>query len=276
VLLGAAGAAEGRHARTGGVESDHRLVRRDGQQQRSVGIAVAQDRIDLEDGMRRIGRVGAHALVHDPFEHCRRNDPHGADLARLMSEDDAKHVLPPIVAAARADVADDPDGAEQRGLALMTTSGTAIVAGVEQHAATYVLGRVNALLDAWGRVPPDVRLAADEDLRRAALDAQRRVVSELRALFAFDPGQQARTPLEIVRTLREEPTKVLSALGVGEIVRDEFEERALPNDPYGLAPRTLGELGDVELGPMLLAWGLGKATVMRARIARARGGAGSD
>jgi hypothetical protein len=193
-----------------------------------------------------------------------------------MSDDHSKHVLPPIVAAARADVADDPDAAEQRGLSLMAVSAPAIVAGVEEHAAAYVLRRANALLDAWGRVPADVRLAADEDLRRAAMDAQRRVVSELRALFAFDPGQQARTPLEIVRSLREEPTKVLAALGVGEIVRDEFEERALPNDPYGLAPRTLGELGDEELGPMLLAWGLGKATVMRARIARARGGAGSD
>ena len=40
--------------------------------------------------------------------------------------------------------------------------------------------------------------------------------------------------------------------------------RALPDDDYDLAPRTLGDLGDADLGPLLLAWGLAKAAVMRA------------
>ena len=37
------------------------------------------------------------------------------------------------------------------------------------------------------------------------------------------------------------------------------------DDIYGLVPRTLGDLGDPELAPLHLAWGMAKATVIRAR-----------
>jgi hypothetical protein len=51
-------------------------------------------------------------------------------------------------------------------------------------------------------------------------------------------------------------------------VRDAFEERSLPDDVYGLAPRTLADLGDDAAAPMMLAWGVGKATVLRAEAAK--------
>jgi hypothetical protein len=178
--------------------------------------------------------------------------------------------LPPAVAIARAEVADDPDAAEERGVALMVSSGPAIVAGVEANAVRYVFARSVAVLDAWsahgGTI--DDREAATTRLRDAANTARDRVVSELEALLALDPEAQARTPLEIVRGVRREPTEVLAAIGVGAIARDPFEERALPDDPYGLAPRTLSDLGDGDLGPLQLAWGLGKSTILRARAAR--------
>ena len=82
---------------------------------------------------------------------------------------------------------------------------------------------------------------------------------------AADPTQQRATPLELVRGAVREPTAVLRAAGVPPVVRDDFEERAWPDDRYGLTPRAAGDLGDPELGPMLLAWGLAKSAVVRAR-----------
>ena len=158
----------------------------------------------------------------------------------------------------------ETDDDETRGLARMAECGDAIVAGVDAHAATYVLQRALTVLDAWG-VPAPERDAAVARLRSAADAAAQRVTGELRTLLALDPAEQTRTPLEIVRSLRREPTEVLAALGVGTVARDAFEERALPDDPYGLAPRTLADLGDENLGPLQLAWGVGKATVLRAR-----------
>ena len=41
--------------------------------------------------------------------------------------------------------------------------------------------------------------------------------------------------------------------------------RAFPDDPYGIVLKNPTELGDDQLGGALLAWGLGKAKVLRAR-----------
>jgi hypothetical protein len=99
----------------------------------------------------------------------------------------------------------------------------------------------------------------------AGRTAASRVADDLRALFALDAADQSATPLEIVRTAVREPTDVLRAAGVPAVVRDAFAERAWPDDRYGLAPSTLGDLGDDELAPLQLAWGLAKTKVLRAR-----------
>ena len=84
-------------------------------------------------------------------------------------------------------------------------------------------------------------------------------------MFARDPAAQRATPLQIVRALVFAPTGVLRDAGVPGVVRDAFEERAFPDDEYDLSPRTLSDLGDPDLGPQLLAWGLAKAAVLRSR-----------
>lgn len=99
--------------------------------------------------------------------------------------------------------------------------------------------------------------------RRAAAAASDRVSGDLRALFASEPEQMTRTPLEVVRTAVTEPTEVLSALGIPPVDRDEFAARSWPDDRYGLTPGTLAELGDADLGPLLLAWGMAKAAALR-------------
>ena len=156
---------------------------------------------------------------------------------------------------------------EARALARLDETGAAIVAGVERQVPGWARAQVERLLDAWGRAPADARVRAVAQSAEAGAAAARRIVAELRALFAVDPARQQATPLEIVRTVYREPTAVLAAAGVPPIVRDEFDERAWPDDDYGLVPRTLGDLGDPELAPLHLAWGMAKATVLRARRA---------
>jgi hypothetical protein len=154
---------------------------------------------------------------------------------------------------------------EARNLALMEEAGSAIVAGVERLAARWVVSAVTRIVDAWARLDRTARDRILERARDAGEAGRRRVVDELRALFAADPAAQRRTPLEIIRTLRREPTQVLAEAGVPPVERDPYDERAFPDDAYGLVPRSLADLGDDELAPMLLAWGLGKAAVLRAR-----------
>lgn len=154
---------------------------------------------------------------------------------------------------------------EARALARLDETGAAIVAGVERQVPGWAKEQVERLVDAWGRAPAEARVRAEAQSAEAGTAAARRIVDELRALFAVDPTQQQATPLEIVRTAYREPTAVLATAGVPPIVRDEFDERAWPDDAYGLVPRTLGDLGDPDLAPLHLAWGMAKATVIRAR-----------
>ncbi len=156
---------------------------------------------------------------------------------------------------------------EARALARLDETGAAIVAGVQRQVPEWARAHVERLLDAWGRASADARVRAEAQSAEAGAAAARRIVAELRALFSVDPVQQPATPLEVVRTAYREPTAVLAAAGVPPIVRDEFDERAWPDDVYGLVPRTLGDLGDPELAPLHLAWGMAKATVIRARRA---------
>ena len=121
------------------------------------------------------------------------------------------------------------------------------------------------MLDAWPGLPPDDRSRVDGDLAAAARLATDRVVRDLEALLATEPASQRATPLQLVRGAVREPTAVLADAGVPDVVRDEFEERSLPGDRYGLAPRSFADLGDDELGPAQLAWGMAKAAVLRAR-----------
>jgi hypothetical protein len=154
---------------------------------------------------------------------------------------------------------------EARALDRLDETAAAIVAGVEVWVPRWVQAQVTRLLDAWGRVGPESRARAEAEASDVGVEAARRVATSLRELFATAPERQRATPLEIVRSVYREPTEVLAAAGVPPVVRDEFDERSWPDDIYGLVPTTLGDLGDPDLAPLQLVWGLAKATVMRAR-----------
>jgi hypothetical protein len=108
------------------------------------------------------------------------------------------------------------------------------------------------------------------EAREAGERAARRVAAELAELLALDPAEQRATPLEIIRTAVAEPTAVLTAAGMPDVVRDPFDERAWPGDRFGLVPRTLKDL-DPDLAAVHFAWGVAKAAVLRARAARPPG-----
>ena len=165
-------------------------------------------------------------------------------------------------------------GAEASALDRLVAASDAIATGVEAALPGWVGTQIDRLLDAWsgaragaGDVAP-----ADGEISALALEAAAacttRIVEALRALFALDPRDQHTTPLEVVRTAVREPTDVLRAAGVAEVARDDFDVRAFPDDRYNLVPRTLGDLGDPELGPLQLEWGLAKVAVLRSRSDR--------
>jgi hypothetical protein len=153
------------------------------------------------------------------------------------------------------------DDDEARGLELMREAEAQILDGVDRLAAQWVQAAIEHRI-------PGADQTVREEARVAGVAARERVTKELRELFAVDPAQQRATPLEIVRTLRYEVTAVLAARDVPTVVRDPFEVRSFADDVYGVVPRSLGDLGDEDLGPLLLAWGLGKSKVLRARATR--------
>ena len=158
-----------------------------------------------------------------------------------------------------------PSPEETRHLRLLAESGAAILAGVTRELPGWVERQVSAILDAWGRARRgDTRTGGTRrgEPGRAAAD---RVEQELHALFALDAGEQRATPLQIVRSAYREPTAVLEAAGIPPVERSEFDERAWPDDRYGLVIHDLGALGDEELAPLHFAWGMAKAGVLRAR-----------
>ena len=158
--------------------------------------------------------------------------------------------------------------AEADGSALMAEGAERLTAGVAALGPAWVVTAVTGLVDAWGRLDDAGRTDAIAAATAAGAVAGDRVGSELRSLFALDPAAQRATPLEIIRSLQREASAVLRAAGVPEVERDPFETRAFPDDVYGIVLKTPGELGDDELGGALLAWGIGKAKVLRARADR--------
>jgi len=157
----------------------------------------------------------------------------------------------------------DAASERERGRELMEHAAGAIVDGVERLAPAWVVRVVTRVADVSGVLDEQQRAALLRDATGAGEAGAARVAAELRALFSLPPEHQHATPLEIVRSLRHEATGVLARAGVPEVARDRFEQRAFPDDVYGIVPRSLADLGDDELGPLLLMWGLGKTRALR-------------
>lgn len=178
------------------------------------------------------------------------------------------HELPGSLRRDATDPGDDPATAEARGTALLAQVREPMLAGLSAGLPRWLVDRAGGVLAVWR--PGALDDAVRPELTTAAAAATERVVGEVAALLALDPAEQRATPMTIVRTAHVEPGAVLTRLGVPHVARDPFEERANPADVHALAPPDLAAV-DPDLGPLLLAWGLGKATVLRARAARGAG-----
>lgn len=177
-----------------------------------------------------------------------------------------QHELPDALRRGATDPGADPAAAVARGLGLLAEVRAPLVDGLAAGLGRWLTERAGGVLTVWR--PTAATEAARASLADAAAAATRRVVAEVGALLDLDPAEQRATPLSIVRSAHREPGAVLAELGVPHVARDPFAVRADPGDVYALAPPDLAAV-DPELGPLLLAWGVGKATVLRARAAGA-------
>ena len=64
-----------------GLEAEHAFEVGDRDEQRPVGVALAQQRVDLEYRMGGVARVDARAVVDDPLEDRQRPESHATMLA---------------------------------------------------------------------------------------------------------------------------------------------------------------------------------------------------
>jgi hypothetical protein len=154
----------------------------------------------------------------------------------------------------------NPTAAHER----LVGAGDAILAAVDRLLPHWVETQVARIADAWGRLDDAARVELALRAHDAGERASRRIVAALRELFDTDVRAQRATPLEIVRTAAREVTDVLAGAGIPPVERDAFHERAFPDDHYGVTLATLADLGDPDLGPLHLAWGLAKAATLRA------------
>jgi hypothetical protein len=135
--------------------------------------------------------------------------------------------------------------------------GDELVRAVEGAIGGWVRACVQSVLRAQGRAVDD---RAERLADAAAHDATHEVTARLRQLVALDADEQTQNPLSILRTAVRHPTAVLCALDAQPVDRDEFDERAFPDDCFALTPAAFADFGPAvhEAG---IAWGAAKAYV---------------
>lgn len=155
-------------------------------------------------------------------------------------------------------MADDanPDGEAPE--AKLRAYGDALADAVEAAVPGWV---VRSVLD---RLGPATSGHVRAEARAAGERARQEVVPRLRQLLATDIDAQGVNPLMILRAAVRYPTDVLRAAGAPPAERDEFQERAFPDDVYDLVPTSFADV-DPDLHEPGLVWGAAKAYVHLAR-----------
>jgi hypothetical protein len=146
--------------------------------------------------------------------------------------------------------------------------GEALAAALEAALPGWVVRSVEGRWQDWkgaAALPAEARAEAE----RAGARARAEVGEQLRVLLARDVDEQRVNPLDLVRRAVSYPAAVLRLAGVPEVVRDEFAERAFPDDVYDLAPASFADIDQSVYEPGL-EWGAAKAHAHLARHKRGR------
>lgn len=153
-----------------------------------------------------------------------------------------------------------PNAADDQALAALAAQ---LADAVDAALPRWVVRSVERVLLAWqspGPVDPAALGAAAEAGERARVE----VGGAVRELLELDVDDQRASPLAVLRRSVAYPTEVLRRAGVPPVRRDEFAERAFPEDVYDLSPATWADV-DPSLHEPGLTWGAAKAHVHLAR-----------
>jgi hypothetical protein len=111
----------------------------------------------------------------------------------------------------------------------------------------------------------EVSAELEAEAREMAAAAAPVTLHRVHDLLATDLDEQRTNPLAVLRAAVAGPTAVLRSAGVPPVRRDEFDERAFPDDVYGLGPATWRDVDESLHDPGLM-WGAWKAaTILRRR-----------
>lgn len=143
----------------------------------------------------------------------------------------------------------------------LQTYAEALADGIVAALAPWVEGSVTRVAEAW---QPGLGRTVAPAAAEAGSQAVAVVGEQVRTLLATDVDAQGTGPLAVVREAVRYPTAVLAATGVPSVVRDEFSERAFPDDVYDLTPASFADL-DPDLAEVGLVWSAAKAHVVLGR-----------
>lgn len=112
------------------------------------------------------------------------------------------------------------------------------------------------------------------DLSRGTLDHQKIIdvvdasthaaLLDLRRFLATDVDDQKSNPLQLLRESTRLANELLASLTVAPAPRDEYEERAMPHDVFGVGPLTWRDLSE-EVHDAGITWGAWKAATVLSR-----------
>ncbi len=137
----------------------------------------------------------------------------------------------------------------------MTHYGEALLAAAVADTPSWVATCVH-------RVVVSQRLQGGDDAELLVVDAATRaqafVADRLGNLLTTDIDRQATTPLSVFREAVRFPVEVLHQLGAEPVHRGDVSRWAFPNDPFGVTPGNLSDVGE-ETHAAGIVWGAAKA-----------------
>ena len=175
------------------------------------------------------------------------------------------------------DIGDDPLAARQAAAVTLAAASAGLAAGFRSVIPRLVERQVGDLVRAWGRLDAADRQRAQAAAAAAGVEAAEDIGRRWEDEAAKPVEQQRRGPLEFLRDVRHWPTRVLAEAGVPPVRRDPFAMRRFPDDVYGLIIERFGDIpGGMggELQALHLAWGVARATWVKAEQARRAAGGG--